>query len=555
VNRLLVPLAAVLLVVAAGLLVRAGNAVREARDLKPRPDALEYGLGAASLADNGTYALHIGDAEYPPRYPFGFSLLLTPFVAGAGGDPAAAWLGSFAYGLLAILLTIGIGWRMAGPLGGVIGGAIVACSPEAVRASTLLMSESASMALLALAVFGALLAVRGAGRESPVSGWLLVAGASIGLAVTVRYTNLALLLPVALFFGTRHALAPEATSAKLRSVTLLALPALLGLAAVLAYNAVTFGALSHDGYRFWQPDIYANPDHVFSARYLLKGIPGYWDEGHLRVYGSAIAGVDGRLFTPFVSVLAVLGIGRAFSLNRTCPAARLMLLIVFTSVPILWLFHLGYFWQDPRFLLPVLPVIAAFAGSGIVWLRDLLGRLLGSEKRAIATAISLTAGLLAATHVGWSVIRGALSDESVTAKRPPPALIDELAALDGAVPRPATLIVNFPVTLAIPALGLDRSIIVADRSTSDPHLNQIALSNLVARNGKTPGVRSLARGERVDVDTVESVLAEIRAGRPVFYLECVGEGQAGAGIDALRRASTFTESFIRRPVTVYQLTR
>jgi hypothetical protein len=241
---------------------------------------------------------------------------------------------------------------------------------------------------------------------------------------------------------------------------------------------------------------------------------------------------------------------RSFRLQRTCPTARTMLLVVSTAVPAGLLFHPLYVWQDVRFLLPLLPFVAALAGGGAEWLRAALARAFGPERRALAAAGAVTVVLGVATHLGAASFARAFDEQRAFL---PPPLTAELAALDRSLPRPATLIVNFPITLAAPGLGLDRTLIVADLQTSDAHLNQIANANLAGLDGSRPAVPALARGKLLEHATLDAVRAAVRAGRDVFYLECDGEGAPGAGVAALRGELTFEEAFVRRPVTVYRL--
>ncbi|MGH2353467.1 MAG: hypothetical protein ACRDJN_17830, partial [Chloroflexota bacterium] len=71
-------------------------------DLRPSPDAVEYGLAAVSLARLQAPEVRIGDFAAPPRYPFGFPLLaalLVRLAAGSGAlQPHAAVLASLASG-------------------------------------------------------------------------------------------------------------------------------------------------------------------------------------------------------------------------------------------------------------------------------------------------------------------------------------------------------------------------------------------------------------------------------------------------------------------------
>ena len=48
-------------------------------NLPPSPDAIEYFAGGLSIAEEGDYQIHVSGQSFPPRYPFGYSLLMVPF--------------------------------------------------------------------------------------------------------------------------------------------------------------------------------------------------------------------------------------------------------------------------------------------------------------------------------------------------------------------------------------------------------------------------------------------------------------------------------------------
>ncbi len=539
-------LAIALAVTALGLWVRSACRTRDGVDLKPRPDALEYALAARSCAQHGSLSLPIGAAEYPPRYPPGFPLLAAPIIWLQDGDLAHAWRAALVYGLLGLLLVCLLGHLLEGLSGALLAGLILALSPEAVASSVALMSETASLALWAAVLLLLCLAARARGAVPPAAH-LLGAGLLLGAAVTVRYTNLALLLPALLFLGTRHRFAPLRS---LRTALLVLLPALLGAGAVLAYNQATFGSPWRDGYRFWAPPIYDNPGLVFSPRYLLHGLPGYWESGHLCAYGRALLGLDASLWTPWIAGLAALGLARTLLRSRCCPVARLIALAACTAGPALILFHLAYVWQSTRFLTPLLPLVAVLAGAGAKALAAGAARLARGRERA-ATAVVFVLVLAAAALPLGRPLR-----ESVFPKGripPLPALLESLPGLDRELERPALVIVNFPVTLAVPALGSGREILVNDSAAADPHLNFIHLYRLRGKGGAAPGIKSLAIGKEPQEDALRHVLLHVAERRPVYYVYCAGEAPGGAGIDELGRRARLIEALARPPLTVFRV--
>ncbi|MBI4879682.1 MAG: glycosyltransferase family 39 protein [Planctomycetes bacterium] len=535
-----------LAVVACGLWVRGECRARSGVDLKPRPDALEYALAARSFAEHGCLALQIGAASYPPRYPPGFPLLAAPIVWLQGGDLSRAWRAALAYGLLGLLLACLLGHLLEGLTGALCAGLILALSPEAVSSSVTLMSETASLALWAAVLLLLCLTARARGG-APRAPILLGAGLLLGVAVTVRYTNLALLLPALLFLGTRHRFAPPAP---LRAALLVLLPALLGAGAVLAYNQAAFGDPLRDGYRFWAPPVYDNPGLVFSPRYLLHGLQGYWESGHLFAYGRALLGLDASLWTPWIAALAALGAVRTLVRSRFCPVARLWALAACTAAPALLLFHLAYVWQSIRFLTPLLLLVAVLAGAGAKALAAGAARLIPGRARTAAAAALVLAVAAAALPLGRPLLASIFPESRIP---PLPALLESLPGLDAQLERPALVIVNFPVTLAVPALGRGREILVNDAAAADPHLNFIHLYRLQGKGGATPGIKSLSIGKELQEEGLRHVLLYAAEGRPVYYVYCAGEAPGGAGIEELGRRARLIEAIARPPLTVFRV--
>lgn len=538
--------ALVIALVALGAAVRLRAEMREGPDLKPRPDALEYGLCAARLASQGSLALRIGDVDYPSRYPFGFALLAAPIVKACGGAASSAWRAAFLYGLLAIALTTLLGHLLAGPVAAALAGLIVALSPRAVDASLLAMSETASMTLWALPLILVALMARRRGPTAAGCSRMLLTGAAIGLGLTVRYTNLAVLLPIVLLVGTRHAFTPPRL---LRNVIAIALPIALAGAALLLYQHRAFGDALRNGYEFWVPKLYGT-DFAFSLVYAFKPGPlAPWASGHLACYGRALAGMADSLVTPALAALAALGLGHTLLRARICPVARLLALTAVTGAGSLLCFYLTYYWQDVRFLLPILPVLAVLAGAGAHLVHLGLRRILAP---GLATAVVGSGMTLLAAQLAWPLIPG-LRD----GRADPPPLVSRLDGLDRDLERDCKVIVNFPLTLAAPALGRDRELVLAvieDPGRGDPHLNAIHSEGLLSPlSGTRPDIPYLAAGPVIERGTFDAIASAVRSGRTVYFVEASGEGSAGPGITALRGAFRFEEQLYRAPVTVYRL--
>lgn len=491
-----------------GIVVRERARLREAEDLKPRPDALEYGLAARSLVTQGRFAIDVGGVAYAPRYPIGFPALATPFVAARGGDPAGVVDAAYTFGLLLIVLLAVLGYLTAGALGAVVAATLGALSPALVRASTLGLSETASACAITVALVGSILAHHRLGRGSTRS-WLVLAGSALAVAFAIRVT--AVLLVPALVAATWTIRAPAPRAERMRDLAWLLAPLVVVGGAIACWNAVRFGSPFHDGYRFWVPELYGNRDLLFSTRYALAPVPGYWDRSHLDVYANALGGRDAYLWTTGALLLAVVGLVRGFTAERRCPVARTLAWVTTTFVPVLVLFHLLYAWQDRRFLVPLIPVVAALAGSGAELVRTGIAR--GSKRMAwFAFALPI---FLAIDLVDRQEPRAPTNS--------PPSLHDAIAVLDVQLERDAVVVVNFPAGLARAWLG-GREVWLQERASADPqHVQRAASQGQRGLDGATPVVRSLVVDGRPD-DAALTDLLTLAASRPVYLVTAIGEG-------------------------------
>ncbi|MBV8199681.1 MAG: hypothetical protein JOZ15_03560, partial [Acidobacteria bacterium] len=103
--RVFVAAALVLLVAPLALAARwRWAATSDGRQLRPRPDALEYAAAAQAIAAEGRYYLQVGPYRVRPRYPPGWPLMLAGAVRlGVPGDRLWKVTGVFGAGLACLL--------------------------------------------------------------------------------------------------------------------------------------------------------------------------------------------------------------------------------------------------------------------------------------------------------------------------------------------------------------------------------------------------------------------------------------------------------------------
>jgi hypothetical protein len=116
-----VRLLALFVALALGLAIR-WTTPSQVADLRPRPDALEYEESARNLANGYGYVLRIAGKIYPPRYPFGFPILLVPAVAVAKDTPGIGIWVVLASALAAIVAA----WALAGAAAGTASATVAA---------------------------------------------------------------------------------------------------------------------------------------------------------------------------------------------------------------------------------------------------------------------------------------------------------------------------------------------------------------------------------------------------------------------------------------------
>lgn len=321
----------------------------QAQDLRPRPDALQYEETARSLLRGDGYHIRVDGERYLPRYPFGFPLLLAPGLAVWDGGPGSGVVTVLATAAGAIAGTWALGAIAGGIPGAIVASSIVAFSPLHARWSTAVMSDVPSSCGVAWLVFAALVLVRRRGRPT---AWVLV-GVGLGLLSTLRLSNALLVPPIAamLLVAREH---PRRE--RLTSFLALGVGAVAGMLPMLVYQARMFGHPLRTGYGLWAPSA------VFERRYLLDVSPaGGGTDPNLLHYARLVAG-DGTLYG--VAVAAMVMIGAVAAASADGERRRVLWLgVAFTALMLG--FYGAFFWQEDRYLLPVLPLLGAIAAAGV----------------------------------------------------------------------------------------------------------------------------------------------------------------------------------------------
>ena len=373
-------------------------------DFRPPPDAVEYAVTAQRLARFDSYALPLLGRHYPPRYPFGFPALLAPAYWLPGATLANGIYSVVAYGVLGVALTYALGRLLWGRAVGLVAAVALLLLPQYPGWSHAIMSETATVALVAAA---ALLLCLAAGADGGRRRLALLAGLGgvAGLAILVRLANV--VLPVALVAALvgvrrpRHELARGALAVG-------AGPA-VALAGLAVYALATFGSVLGTGYRYWVPEWYAVPGQAFALAYAFGAPAPLGDPAapaglpNGLYYARSLLGLLPERSSLFLTgefcALACVGAVN-IARDRRRPVRAFAVFAGLFSTLTLSLYAV-YFVRDARFLAPLAPLAALGVGAGALAGARLLASGLRQRRAAETLArVGLGAAIVSLTLVG-----------------------------------------------------------------------------------------------------------------------------------------------------------
>jgi hypothetical protein len=275
-----------------------------------------------------------------------------------------------------------------------VAGLCAGASGIALRAGQVVMADGLALGLAATALWCAARVVR-TGRV----GWLLPCAVATAWGAVTRWQIGIIVLPIgaALLASRRR---PQAGD-RLWWAAALAAAALIVVPQVLATRSVPAALGQHEWLQRW------NPVNAFGRDFQTT-------EGHARYhfpvalfYVLRLAWPD-ALF-PTVAILALFG-AAAVLRARDWPAAALLLGWPAAT----WILISGIPYENPRFIWPALPSIAALAGLGF---RELAARGARRGRAALAVGLgaSLAVGLFFATREHARTVTRTNADRAVVA--------------------------------------------------------------------------------------------------------------------------------------------
>jgi len=302
-------------------------------------------------------------------FPPGLMWLLLPFVAAGGTSWALLVLPvlTLAVALAFFLLAL----RHVSAWFAACAAAFMTCNPVVFENTVLLMSDVPSMALTAASAY---LLFLNLGKPRPALP--AAAGACFGVALALRYSNVAAIAPILVLFAVEWARRRDLVGL-VRDVALFGAAAtVLGLLPLALYTHAQFGTLlrwTYDPYTATRMNVaHFLPNLVFYAR------------GMLRTFGF-----------PVLAVVAVGIVASVAGKNRRLVAAAGLLTFAAFLLP-----YAFERLREHRYLMPLYPWLALFYGFGALAIGSLLRRV--EFVRRLALAVLVVAPLL----VGWHRLPG-----------------------------------------------------------------------------------------------------------------------------------------------------
>ena len=378
--------------------------------LFPGGDNAGYMILGEALASGQGYRdiyLPLGPlhTKYPPLYP----LLLAVFTP--LGSFQLLKLTSLALTTLAVWLTYRLADRLVGRGAAVVAAGLLAVSPVLLEYSHYVLSEALFVVLVVTALLWLERAAQGSTGEDGQRGIpsaLLLGLAAAAAAFLTRTAGLPLLAAAVLFFALER---------KPRRFVLATAVASASAGGWWLYQRWASAAQGADISRptYLKEMLLRNPYDPAAGSagpgdLAIRGIENLWSYVS-EILPRALAGGWGAA-PGGEAVLAALGLvlaGLAFggwvrrSMRRLGPAEIFTVLYVFMLA--LW----PRVWTDQRFLLPLLPLLLAYAASGA---SELGLRLIGGREGARTTALA-TGALAAAVGIGAAITAAARTPDSV----------------------------------------------------------------------------------------------------------------------------------------------
>jgi hypothetical protein len=326
-------------------------------DLGPHPDATEYFAQAKALERHGWPSIQIGYEKLPSRPPFGYPVLMLPWLKMLSDADAvlAPFRTNQTLGLLLLLAVFAFYTYLAMPLTGGFAVLLLATLPGFFTFCRSSLSDVSASVLNMLAFMFAYLGVKEERRWK-----IYLSAVLLGLSLNVRFQSLLfapLLLAMALFpmRGLRWRW--------LLHCAVLPVVFILAAGPLLVLNTIQFHSPFKTGYDFWAP--YFKEYHLlFSIRYIPNNAINLWKEFTVQPLGYHTANIfgTGTTFVPTFLLLVCIGLFfiriDRFVMWCAFPAVLTFLAVVLSHNDKL---------MDIRYYLPLLILLVTVALLPVTW--------------------------------------------------------------------------------------------------------------------------------------------------------------------------------------------
>ena len=325
-------------------------------DLGPHPDATEYFAQAKALRRDAWPYIQIGYDKLPSRYPFGYPVLMLPWLKVLPGTDSvlAPFRTNQTMGLLLLLAVFAFYVYLAMPLTGGLAALLLATLPGFFTFCRSSLSEVSASVPIVLAFMFAYLGLKEERRWK-----IYLSAVFLGLSLNIRLQSLffaPLLLAMAVF---------PMRGARLRwFFHCAAVPLVFVIAAspILILNTIQFHSPLKTGYDLWAS--YFSRHHLlFSVRYIPRNALVLWREATLQPLGYYAAANIFGTGTSFVPAFVILVCAGVFFIRPSW-----FFWCAFAAGLSSFVAALCYlFGGDLRFYLPLLILLVAVAVLPVTW--------------------------------------------------------------------------------------------------------------------------------------------------------------------------------------------
>ena len=338
-------------------------------------DPAKYAVSAYNIYAGKGFIITLNHHDYPSHILIGYPLLLLPFYLAFGPFPGNAIYATLACSIMTLAATYACSRKLFGTTAALLTVLLLSSSWLFIEAGMEVRSDMLACFLMVLSFLIFISIIK---KESGRHFASLLLGITLGCSYTVRPPNLVLLvvIPFAILVRRGH-------GAAMKSLAIIAAGMAVILVPYMAFCNAAYGAPLRTGYQVWMLTLpgRAEDTGLLSPRNIALNISHRWLPSQPRnavqrmerilrttngaFYSSAILGLN-RVYNPAVFIFIVLGISCSLRKPNTGRnIKRLLSLCLVSIIALSILFYMMLPVNLYRYMLPVLPLLLAFAGYGM----------------------------------------------------------------------------------------------------------------------------------------------------------------------------------------------